>query len=147
MFYFFCFSSFAIDILGALFTFTYAHCNLCKIADTVCKSESGVCGAVWRGYREYCIPCCNLLHRFPDDLHRLLYIMDHHSNVNFGLFMVLNAGVLFNLMSLCTVLIMVAPPVVWVPMMVFSTTFILGYMQLWRCTQAYWKKFFSYLAR
>ena len=159
VFDFFCFSGFALEISGAVFAVTYAHRNLRKTADTIHKVEYGVCGAVWGGHREYCVPRCNLPLRFPHDLRRLLYIMDHHSNVYFGLFMVFDASVVFNAMSWCTLLItMDRSPgsVVWVPlsalfmmvffMMVFMIVFMAWFLNFSGRTRTYWRKYLSYLA-
>jgi hypothetical protein len=153
VFDFFCFSGFALQILGAVFSVTYAHCNLRKTADTIHKVEYGVCGAVWGGRREYCVPRCNLPLRFRHDLRRLLYIMDHHSNVYFGLFLVFNATVVLNAMSWCILLITMddsPESVVWVPLsvfiMVFLIVFVAWFLNFSGRTRRYWRKYLSYLA-
>jgi len=79
--------------------------------------------------------------------------MDHHSNVYFGLFMVLNASVVLNAMSWCTLLITMddsPESVVWVPLsvsrMVSMIVLMAWFLNFSGRTRKYWRKYLSYLA-
>ena len=152
VFDFFCFSGLAPQIQGAAFTVTYAYCNLRKTADAIHKVKYGICGAVSGGRREYCVPRCNLPPRLPRDLRRLLYIMDHHSNVYFGLFLIFNATVVLNAMAWYILLITMDDSpgsVAWVPLsmsiMVFLIVFVACFLNFSGRTRKYWRKYFLYL--
>ena len=88
----------------------------------MCTAEFNVCGVVWLALNAIKLPgpgsagseCCNI----PDDLRRLLYIIDRHSHVGSCASMADISGMGFFLVSICTFVIMTNPVYLWFPMVV-----------------------------
>lgn len=108
---FFVFSGAALDILSVLFTLI-SLLSLRKTAKTIHKAKSQVYCAIWAAHDVTRIPhhChpdrCNISVRFPDDLCRLLHLLDYHLNFCFVSFLVFNAGMTFFSVSACIVAIL-----------------------------------------
>jgi hypothetical protein len=105
VFNFFFVGGITFDILGAVLALT-SVLALRKMANTIDEVKSNVCGAVWHADDAIHVcsrrGSCAVPARFADDLPRILHIVDHHSNVNFGVFLAFNAGMAFEFMSACT---------------------------------------------
>jgi hypothetical protein len=103
-------------------------------ANTIRKTESNVWNAVWLDLNALQLPgagaaeCCKI----PDNLRRLLCIMDHHPHINFCIYAVTVSGMLFFLVSFCIFVITTQPAMVWVSvvMSTISTTVFLSVNEL-----------------
>jgi hypothetical protein len=107
VFKFFFVGGITFDILGVVFALTSVFA-LRKIANTIHEVKSNVCSVVWSAQNatpgHFCFKRdrCTIPARFPEDLRRLLHIMDYLSNVNFAAVVAFNAGIAFYLMSAFT---------------------------------------------
>ena len=103
---FFAFSSVTLNLFNAVFALISLY-SLRKRAKTINEAKYKVCEAMWDIHDatrvpDYCLlDRCAIPLRFRDDLRRLLYIMDHHSNINFGISIVFSVGIAFFLVSIC----------------------------------------------
>lgn len=151
---FFVFSGAALDVLSALFALI-SLLSLRKTAKTIQEAKSQVCCAIWAAHDatrvpHYCHPdLCDVPARFPDDLFRLLHMMDYHSNFCFVNFLLFNAGMAFFSTSACVVAFLemaTLPVVVGISLTIFTISMnvlmVVGVMR----TGRYWRKFFSYVA-
>ena len=112
---FFTFSALALDILGNFFTLT-AACILFKTANEgniTYEAKFSVCGVVWRLGDD---KCCDI----PDDLRRLLYILDNALEAKRECIIAMSGGALF-LVSFCILLITTQRVAVWFTVMVLMT--------------------------
>lgn len=152
VFKFFFVGGITFDILGVVFALT-SVLALRKIANAVHKVKSNVCEVVWCAQNatpgHFCCrqDRCTIPARFPEELRRLLRIMDHHSNVNFAAVLAFNAGVAFYFMSACTVGVITNQSVgAWVCVVLVMVLMILFFVKLCPCTRMHWGIFLSYLA-
>ena len=152
VFKFFFLCSITFDILGIVFALT-SVLALRKMPNAIHEVKSNVCSIIW--HSQNATPghlCCRQDHctipaRFPEELRRLLHIMDHHSNVNFGAVLAFNAGMAFYFMSACTLGVITNQSVgAWVCVVLVMVVMVLFFVKLCPCTRMHWGIFLSYLS-
>jgi hypothetical protein len=116
---FFSFSALALDVLGTVLMLISARI-LFKTANEpnfIRKAKFSVCDTVWNALNATRLgdtKCCNI----PDDLRRLLYILDNALDCNKSEVIFVVSGGAFFLVSLFILLITTQHVAVWVTVMV-----------------------------
>ena len=134
----FSFGALTLDVLGAVFALTSAR-TLFKTVNKACEAKFNISIVVWDTFDEiwkfYQVPgsdkdsdlaslwlpelgtTCRIL---KEGLLRLVYIMEHHLDANYGILTVITAGVVFFFVSLFIFMITTQRVVMWVPTVVLA---------------------------
>lgn len=137
----FSFGALTLDVLGAVFALTSARTLFKTVnkANNACEAKFNISIVVWDTLDEiwkfYQVPgsdkdsdlaslwlpelgtTCRIL---KEGLLRLVYIMEHHLDANYGILTVITAGVVFFFVSLFIFMITTQRVVMWVPTVVLA---------------------------